>query len=270
MTLVLRPQIFSSDPLRVVYDRIYACNDVSHSVTTFLESNHSFRHNLDTGLIREYGIPAHSVRILPTHDHRPPFTHLPPHLLCQIIYEAIRAARSDWRSALLSYGTVCKAWVHVLDLFYTFYCGKPYPPMAISVAKSLQYKPENAKLIRRFSPCDYLDTDPDNVEVGDVNHDEYTRSCQALLDILELVTHIREIEISPTDESLLQRQIRALQQLREITRCRIRGCPPSIRPTMPQGRSVTIDDIQSFIVHWPTLSDLDIWYCDAREDMVTA
>lgn len=51
--------------------------------------------------------------------------------------------------------------------------------------------------------------------------DEYMQTCQALLDILELATHIQEIAILATEESLLQRQIRSLHQLREITTCTI-------------------------------------------------
>lgn len=233
VTLVLRPQLVWSNDLRVVYDRIYAYSDASHSVTAFLESNYSFERqyiwhyadNTPTTFANNYGVPAYSIRILPTHDHRPPFPGLPAKVLRQIICEAIISTRKQvgWRSALLSYGTVCKSWVHVLDLFYTFYCRIPDPPTAVAVAKSLQYKPENATLIRRFDPHDYLEVGPKNFDIKDMKDDEYMRTCQALLDILELMTHIREIVIFPTEESLLPRQILCLRRLREITTCTITG-----------------------------------------------
>jgi len=137
-----------------------------------------------------------------------------------------------------------------------------------SVAKSLQYKPENAKLIRRFSPYDYRDTCLDEFDVEDMEGDEYTRSCEALLVIVELSTQIREIEVFAIEESLLQKQIRALHQLRGITMCKITSDDPDPEISKNRGR-VTINDVQSFIVHWPNLSDLYISRCNAREDKST-
>ena len=32
---------------------------------------------------------------------------------------------------------------------------------------------------------------------------------------------------------------------------------------------MTIDDIRSFIVHWPNLSDLEVTFCNASEDKKT-
>ena len=278
MVLVLRHRVpvEAPDRLRVVYDRRYPCSDTSYSVTTFLQSNHSFDYQAvwdyardqPTSLTSTIRVPAHSIRILPIHDSRPPFPGLPPELLRQIISEAILTTGSDvdWRSDLLSYGMVCKSWVHVLNLFYAFYCRKHDPPTAVSVAKWLQCKPQNAKLIRRFNPSDYRDTNPDISEAEDMEEDEYIQSCEALLDILELSTQIREIEITAIAESLLQRQIHALHQLREVRTCKITGDDPSrYYPEMPKRLCVTLDDVHSFIVHWPNLLYLDIDYCDARE-----
>ena len=276
IALVLRPQMAWSDDLRVAYDRTYPCTERSHSVTTFLESNCHFVFHVVWDYARDapasfthvYGVPAHSIRILPIHDHRPPFAGFPRELLRQIVSEAIRTGSENrWCSALLSYGTVCKSWAHVLDLFYATYCGLIIGmPTAVSVAKSLQYKPGNAKLIKRFSHSDYRETYLDNHDVQPMEDDEYEQACQSLLDILELVTHIREITIIATAESLLQRQICALHKLREITTCVIKGDRHSFRPEKPKRGSVTMNDVQSFIVHWPNLSDLNVTFCDAGED----
>ena len=276
VALVLRHQMpvwpqWSLDRYRVVYDRKFPCSDASHSVTTFLESNHSvnyqaaldYAHDRPIFSPRTYRVPAHSIRILPIHHYRPPFPGLPLEILRQIISEAILTPGNDddWRSDLLSYGMVCKSWAHVLNLFYAFYSVKPNPPTAVSVAKWLQRKPENAKLIRKFNPRHFLDF----ADIGSSDV-EYTRYCQALLDILELSTQIRQIEIIAIEESLLQRQIRALHQLREIRTCQITGDDPNFYDLEgSKRRCVTIDDVQSFIVRWPNLSDLDIDDCNARK-----
>ena len=266
LSLRLPHTVVYDDLFRIAYDRAYPCTEASHSAIAFLQFNRSFRLVWDYSYGRNcmvflQGISAYTIRVLPKTDNRPPLVDLPPKILRQIISEA--ASGREWRSELLSYSMVQKSWAHVRDLFYSLYCHRGNKPTAVSVARSLRYHPEKAKLIPRFSPYDYSDADDDDWR--NVEENDYIRTSRALLDILELLTSMEEIVFMTIDSSLIQEFLCRLCHIQGIEECEIRSDYASTRATKPRRRSLTISEIQTVISHWPNLSSLNVSYCEDDE-----
>ena len=263
LSLRMPHAVVYDDRFRIAYDRTYPCTGTSHSAIAFLEFNRSFRSVWDYSYGRNcivylQGISAYTIRVLPTTDHRPPFVDLPPHILRQIIFGAFSGR--EWRSELLSYSLVQKSWAHVRDLFYSLYSHRNNKPTAVSVARSLRYHPEKAKLIPGFSPSDYSDADDNDWRTVDEN--DYLETSRALLDILELLVSMRVIVLTTIDGSLVQEFLRRLCHIQGIEECEIRGDYVSTRAAKPWRRSLTISEIQTVIAHWPNISSLNVSYCE--------
>lgn len=268
LSLKLPHAVVYDDRFRIAYDRAYPCTETCHSAIAFLEFNRSFRLVWDYSFGRNcirylQGISAYTIRVLPTNDNRPPFVDLPPKILLQIVLEAVSISGREWRSQLLSYSMVQKSWAHVRDLFYSIYCHMGNKPTAVSVARSLHYYPEKAKLIPGFSPYHYFDADDEDWR--NIDDNDYVQTSRALLAILELLTSMREIVFTTIDSSLIQDFLCRLCHIQGIEECEIRSDYASTRDTKPRRHSLTISEIQTVIAHWPHLSILDVSYCEDDE-----
>ena len=268
LSLRLPHDVVYDDNFRVAYDRAYPCTETSHSAIAFLEFNRSFRLVWDYSYGRNCmvylrGISAYTLRVFPTTDNRPPLVDLlPPKILRQIISEA-HVSGHEWRPQLLSYSMVQKSWAHVRDLFYSTYYRMGNRPTAVSVARSLRYHPEKAKLIPGFSPYHYSDADDNDWRSVDEN--DYLQTSRALLDIVELLDSMRRIVVKTIERSLIQDFLRRLCDIQGIEECEIRSDYHSTRAAKHWRRSLTISEIQTVIAHWPNLSSLDMSYCEDDE-----
>lgn len=261
VALVPRQEMTHDPKVRVAYNRTYPCTQASHSMLAFLESNMSFR---PVRHMRRYctyckGIPAHSLRILPINGDRPSIVDLPPNVLHNIILEAIPRNDHTGRAMLMSYGTVCKSWAHILNIFFSHHDRMIEGPIthltAISVARSLHWKPERAKLMRTFITRNYSDTLTLKRTAGDI---KYLESCQALIKIIELATSVEQVKLQAIHEECLSKLALALSQLRHVTSCEVFGDHPQVRHANPRRRGFCINDIQIFIAKWSHLSRLDL------------
>ncbi|KAG6874489.1 hypothetical protein C0995_010399 [Termitomyces sp. Mi166 len=163
--LVPRPDI--SNPFSeftVVYDHFQKCTPAKPSVVLFLESNRSFRPLQGSTYLYNLGHPgisALSIRVVPIDARKRPRIHLPPKIVTRIAELCIGLRAPPWRSELLSYGLVCKAWLHVLDLFFQTFVLSPGgnynrdPPHLHRVARCLDARPDRGALIHNFSDDDY-------------------------------------------------------------------------------------------------------------------
>jgi hypothetical protein len=98
------------------------------------------------------GINVHDVRIVPLPGSRPPFCSLPPNILHRIAQCAFSSREEGFRSQLMSWALVCKAWLPLLDIFYER-LGKSHAldkPDLYAVVRTLERLPEKAKLIRQL------------------------------------------------------------------------------------------------------------------------
>jgi hypothetical protein len=264
VSLVPRHEVPQDVEFQVAYDRTYPCSETSRSMIAYLYSNHSFHLVNDRGLDHRYmmsmfmtfEIPSHTLRILPIDDDRPPFPALPPETL-RIILSQAALASDHWRSTLLSYGLVCQTWAQALNVFYSIYCGEKDKPSVVSVARSLSYNPENARLIPRFDPCDYRGVE-DNLDSKGVPDDEFLRESQALLEILELTTNVQKIQIRPVHRTLLPQFIRLLYRMKRVKECRIPGDSAFNREKNLARGYVSIENTLFLMVLWSNLINLEV------------
>lgn len=248
MKMVPRPKIISSATYRIAYRRGYPCTQACHSVLAFFVSNVRLRVST-----RPRGISAHSLRILPASNGRPPPIHLPPSILRHIVGFIVRPAGQSWRAELRLFGSVCKSWSIVLDLFFEiFTLTYMDPPSALSVMRSVEKKPERARLIRSFSTLHYEGT-------SQMDDDAYTTSCRCLLKILALAHSIREVVLTTFPTPLVQDFVLAISQLRNIQTCVLRGDRSS---SVGRRRSMEIEDLFHCISNWPNLRTLDLEWKD--------
>jgi hypothetical protein len=257
---------------RIVYDRAYPCDEQAHSVVLFLESNLRFRPARRSPFGGLYGsslqgIPAHSLRLLPEDGCRSIPIDLPRNIVRQIVSEAVDCSTSQWRAALFSYGTIHRSWVHALDLFFVLHC-QTYavdPSSAVRVARSLLHKPERAKLMRRFTPMIYRDSNGKECQVDQTKCLLY---CQAMLDILELAPMVRSIDIKSIHHSLIPGFVAALRRLRHIERCYVMGTiEPPVSPNLRC--CIRIEDILASIERWSQLEHLAIDHCGEDDETKT-
>jgi hypothetical protein len=238
---------YSSGNLRVAYERVYPCTAASHTAIALFRSNMSFCES-----------PSYSSRILPIDDNRPPSACLPFEALRKVISWAALASDGTWRSSLFSYGLVCRSWSRVLNVFYSLYCHQTQDrPTAISVARSLAYRPENGKLITRLSPHDYRDV---KLEDTEISAGEDIRVSQALLHILESATNIRQVSwcFTAIEKPLFGRLLHAFKNLRKVEKCTIIA---SKGDTKTSTKELTMGNIQHVLTKWTNLVELRIENC---------
>lgn len=259
--LVRRHKFKEDHRFRVAYNRVYPCTKSSHSILLFLETSASFK-----GIRKPSAQPirsltrtrilAHNIRILSARAERPPPASLTHGVVLEIARFAIGQHRCKWRSTLLSIALVCKAWSHVVDLFFRLPRSNcSHKPSAPSVARSLTLTPERVRYVREFVPWSYREDSADDSE-------RYMETCLALVQIANLATSVKDVQITRIHKSLVQEFVLALSRLRKVETCVVYNVYPHNRrkyvvPSEDMSRPVGMDDIQTFIAKWSSLRELD-------------
>lgn len=244
---------FPKGTFRIAYHRAYPCTQASHSVTTFLESNLSFRGKFKTGVSirhmpRLKGIPEHSLRILPLFQERRSPVRLPQNIICNIAKYAVRGHGHGWRTALLKYGLVSRSWSCVHSLFFDIYSSiNNDKATAASVASSLERRPGWERFMHRFTPW--------NLAIDETNDGGFLASSQALVKILSLAISLRDINVQCMHESMLQELVHALEKLRKVQRFMVSGHPGS---WVASSKSMSVDNVQTVIARWSNLRACEI------------
>ncbi|KAG6828979.1 hypothetical protein H0H92_006101 [Tricholoma furcatifolium] len=256
-----RKSCLSSEHLRVAYDGTFISN--SGSVFNVFESNVTFQH-AETYTVSPHalfrlrkfpiGIPSYSARILPVGRNSPPCYHMLPSSILQYIAQATVDRRSkNWRSDLLSVGVVCKAWTCMLDVFFTVLTSVDgediHPPTPMSVARSLQLRPERGQLMDCFRLEDYK-----GLKAGIDNEKHFMDRCRSVLTILTYATEIRSLHLPGIHASLRNEFTKILSRLTKVEKCTIYDRDSH----MGQIIEFNIGEIQQFISGWEGLRELNI------------
>ncbi|RDB23679.1 hypothetical protein Hypma_009156 [Hypsizygus marmoreus] len=260
----------TATPFRIAYDRVHPCTGAfssEPSLLAFLECTHSFHgirrptHQYSCCMRMASGIPAYSVRVLPVSTERAPCPVLPAHVIRTIVADVVGVKGHGWRKSLLAYGLVCKAWVHVLDLFFGGLPARYDGDMAdaTKVARSLERRPERAVLMRSFSPWDYYMTE---------GEEEYKEMCVSLMTILRLGTGVRDVKLSLIHESVARELVQRLGELREVRTCVVY---PTYDESRDARKGLSMRDIQTFIARWVNLRKLELheWVNEGPADLET-
>ncbi|KAG6917050.1 hypothetical protein DXG01_004102 [Tephrocybe rancida] len=237
-------QFSTTSHLRVVYDHIQGCSPSTPSLVLTIESSEFFypypRNNYETRCIS--GIPTHDVRVVPvTRIRRHPL--LSPETVAHIVGMAVAGKLSGWQRELLSYGMVCKAWAHVLRIFFKSLHVRPNDdrPDAFHVAHSLNYHPHRARLIYSFSASDYRPYAPQ----------KRVQAWLHFMAILQQATAIKELTLVSVPRPVSSALVLALSQLRDVRRCYM---PKNDK----ESHAYDISAIQTFIAKWCDLCVLEI------------
>ncbi|KAF9459678.1 hypothetical protein BDZ94DRAFT_1324630 [Collybia nuda] len=255
-------------PLRVIYDRAVPFTPEQRSMISVLRlnSNHSFvgipKPTMTGMLLRvSSGTPNHSIRVLSLSTRRSCPT-LPLEVIRRITHHALQQRGRGFRSSLLSFALVCKAWSPVIDIFWE-YLGtldvseRPDPS---SVSRALWKKPEKAKLVKSFRPWDY--------RAAGENKQPYYFS-DAHLDVLSMVTSVKALSVSSIHPPLVELFLKVISTLSCIEKCTINN-PITFRnessrdldadksSDSPQGYHLDISDILKILPHWNNLRTLFI------------
>ncbi|KAG5351757.1 hypothetical protein C0989_005012 [Termitomyces sp. Mn162] len=242
----LQPQLFYTESkyLRIAYDKTFSAE--LGSVVNLFETNVSFRHYYDSDpWVPVYcdtprGIPVYSARILPI-VRGPSLQVLPPSILQSIANAAIGIG---WRSDLLSFGLVCKAWSCMLDTFFTKHTGSS--PLA--VVRSLELKPERALLMKHF----HLFNDGEFPRSD--NEEQFIVKCRAVLTILSCAAAIRSIHLPSIHASFREEFVNILLHLKDVEKCTI----DDDNSHMGKNVKFNMGEVQQFVGRWPKLRKLDI------------
>ncbi|GLB34654.1 hypothetical protein LshimejAT787_0202190 [Lyophyllum shimeji] len=243
--------------LRILYDHTRVWTSTRESTVLFLESSHSLRPRVLTAYRRVelQGISAHSVRILPLSMRRVPFVHLPPAILTCVAQHAFGDRNIGWRSGLLSFGLVCKAWTPLLDLYFSNSHNLEVVDLdqadASKVARSLERRPERGALIQKFSPYEYRLHFLSNA-------DDWKTFWQSQNAILRLATAVKHLHITCTHQSLFEDFVATLCLLKNVRSLRVSSAPSacSTLEASTELRSLTTYDIQHIISQWMHLRSL--------------
>ncbi|KAG6914994.1 hypothetical protein DXG01_014028 [Tephrocybe rancida] len=173
-TYIIRRATDSSvSGLRVVYDYMQPCNPEQPAFFLYLTGNACIAplprhcHNFQWG---QFGLPVYMfrVKLIPGAHCHGKIGKLPANLVRRIAELSITNKPFGWRQTLLSYGLVCKAWTHVLDLFFLSFqdkfVGSFDMPDICAVARSLDARPERGSLMSAFSMNDFRAVTSSDVE----------------------------------------------------------------------------------------------------------
>ena len=217
--------------LRVAYDRTHPCTQDSHSVFSFLQiySHEIYGPNAAPKPAGKCGnwmrtavmpVTMYSLRILPTsNEARRPFPQLPPEVLLLIgKYVVTEPSKSRWRKKLLSVALVCRSWAHLVNLFFQLLddCkDEEEKPSPAGMAQSLKLRPQQAALVRIFSPFHYKGC----------GHEKKSSlpSWRELLKILtSLETCVEEVALrAGVHRDVLADSLQALSRLQKVKRLKI-------------------------------------------------
>ncbi|KAF9459677.1 hypothetical protein BDZ94DRAFT_1267785 [Collybia nuda] len=264
--LKLRLDTASKAPLCVIYERAVACTSDRRGFVNFLQltSDHSFRGTLDLhhsslpSPLALASMPTHMVRVLPIKASPPVTLQLPLTIIRRITSFAFRQRERGFRRGLMSVALVCKAWLPVLDIFFEIL---GYPnfnsyvkdlPSAKAVARTLEWKPEKAKLIKTFRSRDYI-TQKDKDELVDAH-----------ITILSLATSVTDITISSIPPLLVDSFLLTASKLKGVRALTVftqdemdypGGMTSNLRKPSFQ---LNTTDILKLISHWEGFRELRI------------
>ncbi|KAF9459679.1 hypothetical protein BDZ94DRAFT_1312186 [Collybia nuda] len=270
VSLALRYEgISNHNPLRVIYDHTVWFTPEQRSTISVLRliSEHSFNgfpKPTSTGLhLRPEGTPNHCIRILPLITHCSP-PKLPSEVIQNIGYYVFEGADRNFRSLLLSFALLCKAWSPIVNIFWetlgTFSVNDK--PDAKLVLKALSRQPEKARYVKRFIPWDY------RILEG-CNDKPYYHFSDIHLCILTMVTFVSEIHLCSIHLTIVESLLQLISTLPGIEIFIIND-PISLSAaddpvTPPHGYYLNISDILIILPHWKKLRILHIEQCQATE-----
>ncbi|TFY70349.1 hypothetical protein EVG20_g2660 [Dentipellis fragilis] len=260
------PQLLDDKAYRVVYEHSHLCTSVcpSTSVMLSLKANRAFCTQIQQTESRDAApyvpkpqvdIRTYGIRILPQSSSRQPFKHPPPEILCLIFSSSLYSGNEiddHWQELLLSFGLVCRAWVHALDLLYEDFSdgngGWPSPNLNCFAA-ALRLNPARASAIRRFSTL-YFNHVP---RPGETNE----QASQSLIDILSAATLVQELKVA---DVVVDHKDMCMQALRGCTEVREFGIAKGYRSPGggPQVYTPALSDVIQCMAHWPHLRALSI------------
>ncbi|KAG6837052.1 hypothetical protein H0H93_015623 [Arthromyces matolae] len=201
---------------------------------------------------------VHNIRVLPLPALRKNSSnplHLPTISLLNIARYALGKKDLGWRTELMNYGTVCRAWTPVLDLFFesvqTRNCKDR--PSIMYVARALEQRPDRRTLMWMFLPAAYREF---------FDNSRYEMFSQTCVRILGLSTELRNIHLPVTTASAWDDLVKVLQSQKGVRRCTLASPVVHRPPTLH--RPYSIDDIQTIVGGWEHLRTLRIdgWITD--------
>ncbi|KAG6839764.1 hypothetical protein C0991_011873 [Blastosporella zonata] len=187
----------------------------------------------------------HNVRVFPTRRKRTSCVlELPKGILLDIIRYALGKRDCGWRTELMYYGSVCRAWVHSLDLFFESVQSRHCKdrPSAYSVAQALEQRADRKALLSVFLPTSYRDY---------YDNGSYVTFSQACVRILSLVSSIKIINLPVAAGSVWDDLVRVLQRLHGVRKCTLKSSLVYRHSAII--RLYSIDDVQMIVGGWKHL-----------------
>ncbi|KAG6907287.1 hypothetical protein DXG01_009592 [Tephrocybe rancida] len=249
--IVRRATDSSVSGLRVVYDYTQPCKQPAFLL--YLTGNVYIAplprqcRNLQWG---QFGLPVYMfrVKVIPGAHFHDKIGKLPANVVRRIAEISIINKSFGWRQTLLSYALVCKAWTHVLDLFFLSLQDKNVTsfdmPDICAVARSLDARPERGSLMSAFSMNDFW-----AVTFPAAEGQPPTQYLLAILTVLShasptLLKTVRFHHIPATIAEDVRRGLDRLQGLEKL----VLGGPRSADEI-----HLDLDTIQTLMSKWPNL-----------------
>ncbi|KAG6907487.1 hypothetical protein DXG01_008777 [Tephrocybe rancida] len=190
---------------------------------------------------------SHNVRILPlpVHLRRSSVAHdLPTDVLMQIVRYAIGRRDRGWRTDLIGYGSVCRAWAPTLDLYFESVQSRNCKdrPSSACVARALEQRPDRQPLLTMFLPTAYKDY------YDNTRYAEFSQTCARILWSAPALKHMH-LPVAAT--SAWEELVQAMQRLQGVTRCKL-STQLVHRPSAVV-RPYSIDDVQTIVGGWKHL-----------------
>ncbi|KAG6908955.1 hypothetical protein DXG01_002561 [Tephrocybe rancida] len=243
--------------LRAAFDHVYPCGPAHPPVHVLLNTSHSFRpiaalamNSYDPTNDRSC-ICSHSVRVVPMSRRSSSIPVLHPEVLRRIVKLALADKWKGWRRKLLSYGLVCKSWMHVLDLALGGFeeIVEYDHPGVIPVARLLDTRPERAAAIRIFDPSIF----EYNIQPTGLRGDE---KWEAILRILYHATLVETVRLTYVNPAFAQRLSPLLERLRHVRVCLMNFPNPSNK--FFRGSQLSMPEVQAAIAGWDHLETLEL------------
>ncbi|KAG6855628.1 hypothetical protein H0H87_012868 [Tephrocybe sp. NHM501043] len=192
----------------------------------------------------------HNVRVLPLPSQRRAASavhDLPKENLLHIIRYALGKRDRGWRTELMHYGSVCRAWTHTLDLFFESVQSRNCKdrPTAHSVAQALEQCPSRKALLSAFIPTAYREH---------YDNSRYFEFSDACVRILGLTTNLTSVTLPVIAVSVWEELLRTLRSLRGVRKCSLQA--QTIHRPSAITRQYSIDDVQAIVGGWKHLRTL--------------
>ncbi|TFY70353.1 hypothetical protein EVG20_g2665 [Dentipellis fragilis] len=250
-------QLLDNNAYRIVYEHTQLCTSarLSVSVMLSLKTNRSLwtleRANAFPN--PEMGIITYGIRIVPPTSSRQLFKQPPPEILRLIFTSSLYSmGKKDdrWQESLLSFGLVCRAWVHALDLLYrdVFRGGWPSPNIN-RFAAALRHNPARAGAIRCFSTHYFI-----AMLRSDETDKQVSRS---LIDILSKATLVQELDVDGVvfdHKDMYMQALCGCTEVRNFGIAQTNGYPDRGSPAYVPA----VSDVIQCMTHWPHLRVLSM------------